>query len=87
MNYNALNFDETTFLLHACMVSLKNRNGLSAPQIQFYEKSITRLKEKLKNMRKGEAEDPRNDQDYDTFQYGTEPIPGDCIWVKTGYSE
>jgi len=24
--------------------------------------------------------DPRNDQDYDTFMYGTEPIPGDETW-------
>ena len=26
-------------------------------------------------------EDPRNDEDYDTFDYGTEPIPGDMTWV------
>jgi hypothetical protein len=26
--------------------------------------------------------DPRNDDDYDTFEYGTEPIPGDTHWVK-----
>ena len=26
--------------------------------------------------------DPRNDQDYDTFLYGTEPIPGDTTWGK-----
>lgn len=25
--------------------------------------------------------DPRNDDDYDTFDYGTEPIPGDTSWV------
>lgn len=25
--------------------------------------------------------DPRNDDDYDTFEYGTEPIPGDTAWV------
>ena len=25
-------------------------------------------------------EDPRNDPDYDTFPYGTEPIPGDTTW-------
>ena len=24
--------------------------------------------------------DPRNDPDYDTFPYGTEPIPGDTTW-------
>jgi hypothetical protein len=26
--------------------------------------------------------DPRNDEDYDTFLYGTEPIPGDTSWKK-----
>ena len=25
-------------------------------------------------------EDPRNDPDYDTFPYSTEPIPGDTTW-------
>lgn len=24
----------------------------------------------------------RNQQDYDDFQYGTEPIPGDKTWTK-----
>ena len=86
MNYNALNFDETTFLLYACMNALKVRTGLSEPQIQFYEKSVQRLREKLTAMRKGDN-DPRNDKDYDTFDYGTEPLPGDTVWVKTGYCE
>lgn len=27
-------------------------------------------------------EDPRNDEDYDTFEYGTEPLPGDETWRK-----
>ncbi len=26
------------------------------------------------------ADDPRNDRDYDTFLYGTEPLPGDRTW-------
>ena len=28
------------------------------------------------------VEDPRNDEDYDTFEYGTEPLPGDETWVS-----
>lgn len=28
------------------------------------------------------CKDPRNDQDYDSFPYGTEPIPGDTTWAK-----
>ena len=27
--------------------------------------------------------DPRNEKDYDTYPYGTEPIPGDKTWVAT----
>jgi hypothetical protein len=25
-------------------------------------------------------DDPRNEEDYDTWEYGTEPIPGDQTW-------
>lgn len=28
-------------------------------------------------------EDPRNEEDYDTFEYGTEPLPGDKTWKKS----
>ena len=28
-------------------------------------------------------DDPRNDEDYDTYEYGTEPLPGDETWVNT----
>jgi hypothetical protein len=27
-------------------------------------------------------EDPRNEEDYDTWEYGTEPIPGDQTWTE-----
>jgi hypothetical protein len=33
-------------------------------------------------MGKGEVYDPRNEKDFDTFLYGTEPIPGDTTWTK-----
>lgn len=33
-------------------------------------------------LRNGEQWDPRNDDDYDTFEYGTEPLPGDNTWTK-----
>lgn len=40
-------------------------------------------KERLKRwLAKGEIYDPRNDMDYDTFCYGTEPLPGDRVWAK-----
>ena len=29
------------------------------------------------------VEDPRNEEDYDTFEYGTEPLPGDETWKKS----
>lgn len=31
------------------------------------------------------VEDPRNDEDYDTFEYGTEPLPGDETWKKSDF--
>jgi len=31
-------------------------------------------------------EDPRNEDDYDTFEYGTEPLPGDKTWKKSDES-
>ena len=32
-------------------------------------------------LRDGEIYDPRNDDDFDTYDYGTEPIPGDRTWA------
>jgi hypothetical protein len=29
------------------------------------------------------AYDPRNDDDYDSYEYATEPIPYDTTWAKT----
>ena len=26
--------------------------------------------------------DPRNQDDFDTWEYGTEPLPGDRTWTK-----
>ena len=31
---------------------------------------------------KGEIYDPRNEEDYDTYTYGTEPIPSDPTWTR-----
>lgn len=33
------------------------------------------------------VEDPRNDEDYDTFEYGTEPLPKDQTWKKSETNE
>lgn len=33
------------------------------------------------------VEDPRNEDDYDTFEYGTEPLPGDQTWKKSDNSD
>ena len=29
----------------------------------------------------GSPSDPRNEDDYDTWEYGTEPVPGDHTWT------
>ena len=33
------------------------------------------------------ASDPRNEDDYDTWEYGTEPVPGDHTWKKQSESD
>ena len=39
-------------------------------------------KERLaKWLREGVVYDPRNEEDYDTFEYGTEPLPNDSTWA------
>ena len=43
------------------------------------EKERERLKRWMAN---GEIYDPRNEDDFDTFDYGTEPLPGDTTWAK-----
>ena len=30
----------------------------------------------------GSPSDPRNEDDYDTWDYGTEPVPGDHTWAN-----
>jgi hypothetical protein len=40
-------------------------------------------KERLaKWLRYGVVYDPRNEEDYDTFEYGTEPLPNDSTWAQ-----
>ena len=33
-------------------------------------------------LREGTVYDPRNEEDYDTFEYGTEPLPHDATWAQ-----
>ena len=35
----------------------------------------------------GSPSDPRNEEDYDTWEYGTEPVPGDHTWADKVYLE
>ena len=45
--------------------------------------SAEQERERLKRwMASGEMYDPRNEPTYDTFTYGTEPLPGDTTWTK-----
>jgi len=45
--------------------------------------SLEQEKERLAQwMREGAIYDPRNEEDYDTFEYGTEPLPNDPTWVN-----
>ena len=38
----------------------------------------------IKPVEDPEMRDPRNDEDYDTWDVGMEPIPGDKTWTKIG---
>ena len=45
--------------------------------------SLEQEKERLAQwMSEGAIYDPRNEEDYDTFEYGTEPLPNDSTWVN-----
>jgi hypothetical protein len=45
--------------------------------------SVEQERERLKRwMASGEIYDPRNEEDYDSYEYGTEPLPNDFTWVK-----
>jgi hypothetical protein len=35
----------------------------------------------------GSPSDPRNEEDYDTWDYGTEPVPGDATWALDSIKE
>lgn len=40
-------------------------------------------KERLRRwMASGEIYDPRNEDDFDTWNVGLEPLPGDATWAK-----
>jgi hypothetical protein len=45
--------------------------------------SAEQERERLKRwMASGEVYDPRNEDDFDTWSVGMEPIPGDHTWAK-----
>ena len=58
MNYKALSYDEASFTLFAFKRCLRDRDGLTPAMVQFYERSIAVLAEKLPRLKR-EFEDPR----------------------------
>ena len=38
--------------------------------------------EKIEPLTPSTTADPRNEEDYDTWEYGTEPLPNDHTWEK-----
>lgn len=63
-----------------------------AAGLRLYRKGRISMKRQLspdeermrlaKWLSKGEIYDPRNEEDYDTYTYGTEPIPNDPTWTR-----
>ena len=58
MNYKALSYDEASFTLFAFKRCLRDRDGLTPAMVQFYERSIAVLAEKLPRLKR-ESEDTR----------------------------
>ena len=58
MNYKALSYDEASFTLFAFKRCLRDRDGLTPAMVQFYERSITVLAEKLPRLEQ-DAKDQR----------------------------
>jgi hypothetical protein len=50
--------------------------------LDFARKGIERYNEALKQLTIDPAAAVRNSDDYDDWDYGTEPIPGDSTWTK-----
>ena len=47
------------------------------------ELSAEQERERLRRwMASGEIYDPRNEDDFDTWNVGLEPLPGDATWAK-----
>ena len=82
MNYTHLNHDEAAYTLFAFKRALRDDNMLPTGMAQFFRASVLILQSKLKRMEEEAKTDPRNDEDYDTFDYGTEPLPGDPTWIR-----
>ncbi len=58
MNYHSLTRDEASFLLFSFKKTLRDRDGLTPAMVQFYERSITVLAEKLPRLEQ-DAKDQR----------------------------
>ena len=47
------------------------------------KKTSKNMKHKKETDSQDSFSDPRNEEDYDTWEYGTEPIPQDHTWRET----
>jgi hypothetical protein len=58
---------------------------LSPEEQKLLDQALSNLKSFIESETTHYAfvEDPRNEDDYDTFEYGTEPLPGDQTWKKS----
>ena len=50
MNLHALTRDEASFVLFSFKKTLRDRNGLTPTMVQFYENSITTLRQKVERI-------------------------------------
>lgn len=71
------------------MITLSEPNELTPEEQQLLKEAIKNLQSFIETETTHYVlvEDPRNEDDYDTFEYGTEPLPGDKTWKKSDSDE
>jgi len=76
MNYKALAFDEASFTLFAFKRALRDRDQLTPSMVQFYERSIEILGEKLPRLeRESSDQRPYGDKSRDRNAQISSPWP------------
>lgn len=74
-------------MLTGFVLAMTEPEELSPEEQELLDQALSNLQSFIKDNTThyvfvDDAEDPRNEEDYDTFEYGTEPLPHDTTWVQ-----